>query len=144
MSTITLNGDQRKRANDILQRLSRGEIVEPMDIVEQWEIMPNYDDLDTDKPVLDMNLQRERKYISVSNIIGTGTGAEDRLEQSRLKNAVELLVEGKFKEESERPPKIEGISGDYYVAVDGVHRSLAFKAIGTDEMYAEVVEIPVN
>jgi len=144
MTTITLNAKQRRRAKDILQRLSNEDITEPKDIIEQWEQQPDYDNLNTDKPVFDMDLQKEWKYVSVSDIIGTGAGAADRLEQERLKIILELLIGGEFEKEYERSPKIEGIGGDYYVAVDGVHRTLAFKAIGLEEIYARVIEIPVN
>jgi hypothetical protein len=144
MTAITLNAKQRRRAKELLQRLSNNDVTEPKDIVEQWEQEPDYDELNTDKPILDMDLQREQKYIPVSDIIGTGAGPADRLEQARLKAVLELLIDGEFKQECKRPPKIEGICGDYYVAVDGVHRTLAFKAIGLEEIFAEVIEIPVN
>lgn len=144
MTTIILNAKQRRRATELLQRLSNDDVTEPKDIVEQWEQKPDYDDLNTNKPVLDMDLQRKQKYVPVSDIIGTGAGAADRLEQALLKAVLELLIDGDFKEEYKRPPKVEGIGGHYYVSVDGVHRTLAFKAIGLEEMYAEVIEIPVN
>jgi hypothetical protein len=144
MTTITLNTKQQRRAEDILQRLSNEDVTEPKDIIKQWDQQPSYDDLNTNKPVFDMDLQKEWKYVSVSDIIGTGAGAANRLEQERLKDILELLIEGEFEKEYEHPPKLEGIGGDYYVAVDGVHRTLAFKAIGLEEIYAGVIEIPVN
>lgn len=144
MSNITLNAKQRRRANNILQRLSADNVIEPKDIVEQWDKEPDYDDLNTEKPVFDMELQSEQKYVPVSDIIGTGAGDVDRLEKRRLKKVLELLIDGEFEQENKRPPKIEQIGGDYYVAVDGVHRTLAFKAIGLEEIYAEVIEIPVK
>jgi hypothetical protein len=144
MDTLTLTKNQRRRAKTVLQRLSEGEIEKPTDIVERWEPMPDYEELDTEEHVFDMDTSIEQKYVSVSDIIGTGTGGVDYLQQERLKQILELLMAGEFKRESERPPKFEGVDGNYYVAVDGVHRTLAFKAIGLEKMYVEVIEIPVE
>jgi hypothetical protein len=144
MDTLTLTKNQRKRAKTILQRLSEGEIEKPTDFVERWELMPDYEELDTEEHVFDMDTSIEQKYVSVSKIIGTGTGGVDYLQEERLKQVLELLLVGDYKREPERPPKLEGIDGNYYVAVDGVHRTLAFKAIGLDEMYVAVNEIPVK
>lgn len=144
MTTVTLNVEQRRRAKAILQRLSGKNLTEPRDIIGQWKQQPDYNKLNTDKPVFEMDFQKKRKYVPVSDIIGTGAGSVDRLEQDRLKKVIELLIENKFEKEHERPPKLEQVGSDYYVAVDGVHRTLAFKFIGIEKIYADVIEIPVN
>ena len=77
MTTISLTQEQRKRAKVILRRLSEGEVEEPTDIVEGWEPMPEYDELDTEEHVFDMDTEIEQKYVPISNIIGTGTGGTD-------------------------------------------------------------------
>lgn len=144
MTAICLTQEQRERAEKILRQLSNGEVEEPADIIERWEPMPDYDELDTEEHVFDIDTSIETKYVAVSDIIGTGTGGTDYLRTDRLKRVIELLLNGEFNCEPERPPKLEGVDGDYYVAVDGVHRTLAFKAIGLDEMYVEVIELPIE
>jgi len=127
--TITLSDSQTVKAEQLLEMLD--EDIHPSDIVSEWNPTPSRTNLEW------TNIGGE--YIPVTEIIGTEKHNIDRLEPKRMKNIVELLLNGEFNREHHLAPVLCKIDGDYYVDSDGNHRVLAHKFIGIEEIYADVV-----
>ena len=148
MSTLTLSDEQKKRAEDILKRVENGDASHPMDILDDWEPCPTWSEMDAmcNGRVLDEanELEREEKWVSISNVVGTDAELTDRFEEDRIEKILKWMLAGEFQpKHSDRPNYLE-IGGNYYVGSDGNHRTIVSKALGVDEIFAEVTVIPVQ
>lgn len=127
--TISLTSEQRERANEMLEQLD-GES-EPQDFVDEWRVAPNR---------VGMEWKEEAyQYVPTGMIVGTEGHNVERLVPGRLRSVVEKLLAGKFEKEPRFPPALCWVDGEYFVDADGNHRVIAFKYIGIEEVYAEVI-----
>lgn len=130
--TLSLSREQVERAVEMAERLSEGEIETPQDFVQEWRSAPSvtgatYENLG-------------ERYVPVENIKGTVPQNVERFNPGRAAKILTKLGDGEFEVEHERPPNLMKVGDEYFVDRDGIHRSLLFKYLGVDEMYAEVVE----
>lgn len=128
MSELTLDAEQRKRAEDLLQKVRSGEATEPKDVVDEWKPQPRI--VTSGESIL--------KWVSLSDVVGTDPDLTDEFMNGRLTFALELLLNGEFQPKYSSPPHYIEIDGEFYVGNDGNHRTLACKAVGVEEIYARV------
>lgn len=83
---------------------------------------------------------RER-MVNPEKIVGTDGINVDRFLPNRLLKALRLIGNEEYHQKPEYPPNLNYYpeKDEYYVGADGNHRAIAFKALGLDEIYAEVV-----
>lgn len=127
--TISLTEQQRKRAFEMLNKLDSTS--KPKDFVSEWKATPDrigreWDDLG-------------ERYVQVDEIVGTEPQNVERLEPKRLIDIIKKLTRGKFVKEHRYPPALCEVNGEYFVDADGNHRVLAFKYIGINRIYGEVL-----
>jgi len=142
-----LSDEQKGRAEDLLERVENGDASHPTDLLDNWEPCPTWSELDamSNGSVFDdaNELKKEEKWVPLSNVVGTDAKLTDRFEEDRIKKVLKWMLAGEFQpKHSDRPQYIE-IGGDYYVGSDGNHRTIVSKAVGIDEIFAEVTIIPV-
>lgn len=128
-NTISLTDEQTHKARELLEVLDEETV--PKDLLSTWTERPEtigceYEELGG-------------QYVSTEKIIGTEDHNVDRLVTDRLREIIDILIEGSFEKEHRFPPVLSLIDGNYYVSNDGNHRTIAFKYLGIDEIYAEVV-----
>lgn len=148
MSTLTLSDEQEKRAKDILERVKEGEVTHPNDVLDKWEGCPSWSELDAMSGGMVFNEETdlsEEKWVPLTNVVGTDAELTDRFEEERIEGVLEMLLAGEFKPKyTSKPPKYIEVNGDYYVGSDGNHRTIVAKAVGLEELFADVTVIPVD
>lgn len=128
--TITLTTAQRQNAQDLLTQLT--DDTEPWDLVDEWRERPN--------TLNHTHTELGQQYFPVEQIVGTEDHNVTRLVTDRLREIIDILLNNEFEKEHRFPPVLSKIDGEYYVSNDGNHRTLAFKYIGIEEIYAEVIQ----
>lgn len=143
--TVTLNQHQRARAQEVLDRLAKGEIEHPLDVLDAWESVENTLDYWDAQPETNTDYHREDRYIPVAQIAGTthkDVTNPDKFVPRRLRKVLMWLIAGRFEVKHDNPPIVEKIHGRYYVTANGNHRVIAFKALGIERIYASVIYGP--
>lgn len=148
MSTekIELDNDQREKAEQLLDQLSKGEIQQPGDVLEDWKSLQEI--VDYSKVGLVNNGEagedhsRKKRCIPVSDIAGTSREGIKIMEH-RFENVLNWLLSGEFKVRHSEVPILEKFDGEYYVSTDGHHRVVVFKVLDIEEMYVEYVEVEI-
>jgi hypothetical protein len=150
MGTIELTATQRGRAEQLKDRLDNGKVTKPQDInrVRPWDSISIKDineqrEYDVYEPV---NPEDTEKWVDPDDIVGVSGSPKpdehnpqkERLEPSRLHSALDRLLSGKFDVRYKQSPKYIELDGDYYVSSDGIHRSIACKAVNIDQIWGEV------
>lgn len=147
VKTLSLNSNQRPRAYEILRRLRDEEIEHPLNVLDKWESVEERYDYWANVHDLEGEVTREKRYVAVPDIVGTlhkDLTDPSKFKARRLEKIVKWLISGCFEKEHHAPPILEQIQDRYYVSANGNHRVIAFKAIGIEEMYATVAEIPLT
>lgn len=120
----------------MLEQIKNGEVSHPRDIVDEWKPQP-------ETSVADQK-ESTYEYVSLSDVIGTSSGNIDRLEPRRLRRILTSIYFRGFDIDGENSvvgggrPRYILIDDEFYVHGDGVHRTLACKALGIEEIYAFV------
>lgn len=150
---ITLTPAQRQRARAALRALEEGIISRPTDLVDVWREEPPPDafeaeedgDGDGDAGESEQSDAGEEslpteveKMVPVEDIVGAGFAIH--FEEDRLERSLTRLLKGVYDVAWEPPnaPVYAEYCGEYYVATDGTHRSLACKAVGVEEILGTV------
>lgn len=134
-TTLKLTDEQREKAYHIIQTLHSNpdKITHPTDLINEWVPQPSHDKIT-------WTGNTEEQYVNTDNIIGTEAMNTDRLEPSRLMKTLARLVNNQYHEQPRSPPSLNKIEDEYYVGADGNHRCIIFKALGIEQIYAEVNE----
>lgn len=133
--TYSLTKEQERRAKTIIQNVNS--YSSPSELVDSWEAAPSnlsYDQFE----------EKRNVKVPVERIQGTDKHNINRLVNSRLESIVRLLLEGRFEKRRQKrgvPHYICVNGNDYFVDSDGNHRTIAFKAIGIDNIYADVTRL---
>lgn len=144
---LELTDAQRKRAEVALEVIRRKEIPQIQDFVDKWRTYPRKSvlhEIAEGKPYEDREQRKE--WVAVEDIRGSDRGPTHDV--YRIKPHFTQLLEGRFRPryevEGTSLPRYVEIAGDLYVGIDGNHRSIACKAVGVDEIFAQVTPIPVD
>jgi hypothetical protein len=142
MSNVTLNSKQAARATKLKQELNSGRVSQPQDInrVRPWtKITFSQMQSQTSEDLTQSgNSEKVTEFVDPDNIIGVDGDTEHRLENSRLIKVLSWMLDGNFDNRSSDRPQYIKFQGDYYVSTDGVHRSMACKAVGVEAIQADV------
>jgi len=123
---------QRLEILKLVSKLREGQINHPKDIVEEWKRRPE---------INESTREMEFRLVQMSNVIGTRESLLDRLEPQRFYTILKLIYFDLFDAEGDTShgrPSYYFIDGWGYVAGDGIHRTLACKAVDIDKVYAKV------
>jgi hypothetical protein len=132
MHTIEVNEKQKKQIRRVVDTLAEDADVVPQDFVDNWEPKP----LVSNREIVGHTTTDVR----VDKIVGTTKQNINRLVNKRLFNVLRKIHDGEYTymPPHDEPPHLEKIDGSFYVSNDGIHRVLAHKILGLDEIYAEV------
>lgn len=143
---ITLTEEQNQRARAALRAVQEDVATNPHDLLDEWKAAPGWRIIRTMSEDDEVPTRSAEKWVPVSNIIGLDRDLLDDFMDSRMERALRLLAEGQFQPRygGRNRPVYREICGDFYVTVDGSHRSMACKTVGVDEIYAEVEVVDVD
>lgn len=135
--TLELTEEQFKRAKELYQLSKAEDLCVPDDLFESWKCMESPGD-SFERILVG---ERERSYVSPSNIVGWENPNPSRFRCAKLRKVLGYMGEGKFELEADFPPKLIQTGNELYVSADGLHRSVAAKYIGLDRLFATVQEV---
>lgn len=137
--TLSLSEAQETRARELLNKAIDGELDSPKDVVDTWEEPES--SISANQRQEEYHLHRE--FVPPKKI-GGSTYASDRLNVTRLAKVLEAMITGEYEVETYAPPLLQKRGEYFYVNGDGHHRSMAAKAIGLEELYAEYMVVPAD
>lgn len=129
--------DQKDKVREFVELLKDG-ADHPEDVLDSWEGMPDRDNLEF------VEGSSREVFVDPEDVVGTDSLNVDRFRKSRLMKICRLILEDDYSLKPDNPPVLNKIEGKYYVGSDGNHRSMVFKFIGAERMYAEVKDYNVS
>lgn len=125
---VQLTSNQLNRVEELIEEIDT--FSEPEDVVDEWKEEPAYEE----REYLD---REERMFYQTENIVGTCEMNIDRFVKGRFLKTLRLLKKGKYRKEPHFPPQIHYFQdkNEGYIGSDGIHRCLAFKAVGIEEIF---------
>lgn len=127
---VTLSESQQQKATELVSIVESKNAVVPADLLNRWEPAPETQRTDW---------STETRWVSPDNIIGTVPMNVDRFVSARALKHLERLQSGEFEAQFVFPPSLKQVEGELYVDADGNHRSIIFKFLGIERMWAEIV-----
>lgn len=126
---LTLTPEQRQTAETVLQdlRTDTHQELKPTSFVSKWACSPE----NTTGEAVTV-----KTHVSVDRIVGGGR--QNGLIPARVERIFYRMVNGGWDTKHEAPPVLAKIDGEYYVTQDGNHRTIVYKLLGIDSMYADV------
>lgn len=128
---MSLSEEQRKKAEQLRAKITDGKVEIPEDFIE-WNTLTagGY-----------KHGAKRKTVIDATKIEGPFSESHaERLEGPRAVKILTKLLDGDWELKGTKfPPVVVEIDGEYYVATDGLHRSMVHKYLGLD-LYVELHE----
>jgi len=135
---VTLDSDQKARAQELLSRYNDGEINRPEDIVDEWG------DPQTRQTHIEYDISTKNEYIDPREIVGRVEGETTHFEPAKAAQILYWLYTGEFDQFKRLPPTLEKRPEGYFVTTDGTHRCIVAKGLPLEKLYVEYHEIPAS
>ena len=143
--TVPLTDEQKQRARAALRAVQEGVATTPHDLLDEWVAPPDSYELKSMSDADDEDFsEHTEKWVPVSSIKGIDRDLRDEFMEGRMKSALEMFADERFQPKHTESPYYMEVCGDFYVSMDGSHRSMASKVVGIEEIYANVDVVDVN
>lgn len=125
--------NRREKVEKLQTLIANEENLTPTDLLDSWESWapePHHTPVETEVT----------QFVPTTKIHGTAPQNQDRLVEKRLVNIINKLLSGQWNPKQDPVSLNQTPHGDYYVAADGIHRTIAHKYLNYDHIYAEVTK----
>lgn len=136
--TVSLTPQQRRRAQELREKVEDGEVTTAQDILETWE------GESIDEVLLSNDTETTPTWVSLSRVKGTPPALVDRFVPECILKILDWLLNGKFQPYYQNEgfiPRYIEIGGDIYVHNGGIHRTITCKAVGVEQIYARLTTL---